>query len=101
MRDLIKKLEEVKAKPKLCADPIMDDGKIVAQVCTGGGGPPEGLDRYTAYVKWPGKDGDVEEIDVDATTKALATKMAETEAKETYQPGGKVVKVVKREGLYM
>jgi len=55
--------------------------------------------RYTAFVKWE-DTGDVEEIDIDALNPKYAKQVAEIEVKKNYEPGGKIVEVEQRHGLY-
>lgn len=56
------------------------------------------LNRYTIFVEYPEH---IEELDIDAVDKGAAKKLAEIELAENYEPGGKIIEVRKREGLYM
>lgn len=55
--------------------------------------------RYTIFVEWP--EGDVEEIDVDALNSKYAKQAAKKELNVSYDPGGKILDVVQRQGLYI
>ena len=59
--------------------------------------------RYTAFVAWPDRYGPepVEEIDVDAADVIEARKLAQTELDALYEPGGKIVRIMERFGLYL
>lgn len=53
--------------------------------------------RFTAFVKF---SEEVEEIDVDAVNSMYARDCAEKELKRHYMPGGKIIKIEERFGLY-
>jgi hypothetical protein len=56
------------------------------------------MNRYTAYARF--EHGDIEEIDVDAASEEEARSKAQTELERDYLPGGQIVRVVERVGLY-
>lgn len=55
--------------------------------------------RWTGFVAW--EDEDMEEIDVDSPTKLHATEIVRAALARDYQPGGIVVEVAERTGLYL
>jgi len=55
--------------------------------------------RYTGFIEY---DGEIcEEIDVDAADSIAARALILDELKRNYEPGGKLVRVEQRFGLYM
>ena len=60
------------------------------------------LTRYTAYLRWPEYGPEIaEEIDLDAINEEAAWELARLEVRDGYQPGGEVVRVDERFGMYM
>jgi hypothetical protein len=55
--------------------------------------------RYTAFAEFTGDT--IEEIDLDATSAADAEALARELLERDYQPGGEIVAVEERVGLYM
>lgn len=53
----------------------------------------EATDRYTAFVDF---GGETEEIDVDASSEREARTKAEAQLQADYEPGGKIVRIIKR-----
>ncbi len=63
-------------------------------------GNNEHLKRYTAFISWRGEE-DCEEIDVDAVNERYARECVKAELAQGYEPGGTIVQVEQRFGLYM
>jgi len=60
--------------------------------------------RYTVFVQWPEPHNCTEEIDVDALTSDDARKQAYEQIvgpAAIYIPGGKIIRVMERFGLYL
>jgi len=57
------------------------------------------MKRFTGYVRW--KDGENEEVDVDAIDTHDAGKKIEKLLKTDYRPGGRIIQIKQRFGLYM
>lgn len=75
------------------------DGVVMARECRDFGSPEDGLGRYTIYVEFE-KVG-VEEIDVDARNEQYAKDVGKQVLARDYQPGGKILHIEQRFGLYM
>lgn len=58
------------------------------------------LNRYTIFVSWDGGKSIDEEIDIDAANEIQARNIAEELLKTDYEPGGKIIEIQERFGLY-
>lgn len=64
---------------------------------------PRPTHRYTAFIAWPDTPpGEAtEEIDVDAESPEAARAEAERQLTDGYRPGGRILAVEQRHGLYL
>lgn len=55
---------------------------------------------YTGFITWAEYEGTVEEIDVEASNAAQARVLVQAKLDEEYYPGGDIVHVEERFGLF-